>query len=84
MELKLTTIKYERKEIELSKKIKEGLKLEYYHNIYTSNTNISKGVIKKDKKGFYIEWEDTYTITRVDGSQHSNEVLNKCGWLCNY
>ena len=80
MKVTLTTRWIEHKQNTETKELKEGIEIHYYS---VNNQNIdepSEGVIKKDADGLYIEWEDTETKTRLDGSKHTEEVLKNCGW----
>jgi len=80
MEITLTKRWIEPKKLTETKEIKEGIEIEYYG---TNNRNIddpSEGVIKVDAEGLYIEWDDTESITRLDGSEHTKAVLENCGW----
>lgn len=79
LELKKRWIEY--KIVTRESEISIGDELEYYHNnteYYLNNPSL--GVIKEDHLGFYIEWEDTEYLTRIDGSVGSQKVLKNCGW----
>lgn len=79
--LELKTVWYQRKENIKNKEIAEGLEIKYYGQEYRMIHNPSRGEIKKDEQGFYIEWEDISTKTRIDNSEHSLEILSTCGWV---
>ena len=55
--------------------------MEYYAVDYKWKEQPSVGAVKKDDKGFFIEKEDTYSDTRIDDSEKSNEILKYCGWV---
>lgn len=78
--MELTKIWFEVKKHTESREIAEGLCLEWYGEKGQYNRNPISGEIKKDDKGFYIEWEDISEKTRINDSEHSKEILNRCGW----
>ena len=79
--LELKKVWYERKQNIENKEIAEGIEIEYYGEKNRMIHNPSRGEIKKDEQGFYIEWEDISTKTRIDNSEHSLEILSTCGWV---
>lgn len=60
--------------------IKDGQEVEYYGVKNRSINNPMIGTINSDENGFFIEWEDGASDTRIDGSDFSKEVLENCGF----
>lgn len=59
--------------------VREGFKVEYYGDSGKFLQGPKEGIIKKNDKGnFYIEWEDTESLTQIDGSEQSLHVLKMC------
>lgn len=80
MELELITrwkISHQRTE---NMELCEGLEIKYYQRDYSRIENPSYGIVKKDNEGFFIEWEDCHSDTRIDGSEESKEILKYCGY----
>ena len=80
MQLELTNRWNEQHAEKCIRTVTVGDIIEYYgwnnHNV----DNPSEGIIKEDDIGFYIEWEDSVSDTRLDGSERSNDILKNCVW----
>lgn len=80
MNITLTKRWRETKAFTETREVKEGVTIEYYHLNFRRLDNPSEGYVMRDSEGLYIEWDDSCTKTRFDGSDKTNEILSNCGW----
>lgn len=62
-----------------NKVLVDGLRIEYYGEKMQYIDRPLEGVIRKDDIGFCIVFDDS--VVRLDGSEHSNIVLKRCGYM---
>jgi len=80
MELTLTTRTVYVETVTKTQEVKEGMIISYYGKGNKRIDNPSEGYVMRDFDGLYIEWDDSCTKTRLDGSDESNDILKNCGW----
>lgn len=81
MKLNLTKRWITHHQQEVTKEIYEGLEVEFYFPSDKSQIeNPGYGKIQKDEDGFFIEWEDIGSTTRLDGSEYTEDILKDCGF----